>query len=390
MMGAGLEDRKYWVETLVKIAEPVLTALAQKKLKATMPVEGIGDDRYDRANFSYLEAFGRTLAGIAPWLECRSITGSEELLRKKFAELSRTGIDAATDPASPDFMNFGYSYQPIVDAAFLSHALLRAPSELWAKLDERVKRNLAAALKLTRTRKPHFNNWLLFSAMIETALFKMGEDWDRMRVDYAIRQHEQWYVGDGMYGDGPEFHWDYYNSFVIQPMLTDIILTLGDQDQEWANLKAPILERARRYGEIQERLISPEGTFPPIGRSLAYRCGAFQHLAQMGLEKNLPETVAPAQVRSALTAVIARMMKMPGTFDENGWLKVGFCGSQPDIGERYISTGSLYLCATVFLPLGLSPEEDFWKGEPRSWTACKLWSGENLPADHALPYTAIR
>jgi hypothetical protein len=30
-----------------------------------------------------------------------------------------------------------------------------------------------------------------------------------------LRQHEQWYRGDGIYGDGPEFDWDYYNSFVM-------------------------------------------------------------------------------------------------------------------------------------------------------------------------------
>ncbi len=26
-----------------------------------------------------------------------------------------------------------------------------------------------------------------------------------MRIDYAVRQHEQWYKGDGTYGDGPDF-----------------------------------------------------------------------------------------------------------------------------------------------------------------------------------------
>ena len=44
-----------------------------------------------------------------------------------------------------------------------------------------------------------------------------------MRVDYALRQHDQWYKGDGIYGDGPQFHWDYYNSFVIHPMLLDVL-----------------------------------------------------------------------------------------------------------------------------------------------------------------------
>jgi hypothetical protein len=40
-------------------------------------------------------------------------------------------------------------------------------------------------------------------------------------VTTAVNVHETWYKGDGFYGDGPDFHWDYYNSFVIQPMLLE-------------------------------------------------------------------------------------------------------------------------------------------------------------------------
>ena len=79
------------------------------------------------------------------------------------------------------------------------------------------------ALESTRPIQPVFSNWLLFSAMIEAALSMMDAPWDRMRVDYAVRQHQQWYKGDGMYGDGPSFHMDYYNSYVIQPMLLDVL-----------------------------------------------------------------------------------------------------------------------------------------------------------------------
>jgi hypothetical protein len=130
-------------------------------------------------------------------------------------------------------------------------------------------------------------------------------------------------------------------------------------------------------------MISPEGTFPPIGRSLAYRFGVFQHLAQIALRGQLPNGVEPAQVRCALTAVIRRMIGMDGTFDEHGWLRVGLCGHQPDIGETYISTGSLYLCTTVFLPLGLPADAPFWQGEA-DWTAKKMWAGQPLAADSAL------
>jgi hypothetical protein len=242
-----------------------------------------------------------------------------------------------------------------------------------------------AAMRSSRRIRPHFNNWLLFSAMVEAFLHRVGaEDADPMRVDYALRQHEQWYVGDGLYGDGSEFHWDYYNSFVIQPMMIDILEAVGDIFPDWQAMREPILQRARRYAAIQERLISPEGTYPPVGRSLAYRFGALQVLAQMALRRQLPEGIAPAGVRSALTAVIRRQIEAPGTFDEDGWLQIGFAGHQPGLGERYISTGSLYLCSVGLLPLGLPSTDPFWSAPAVPWTAKRIWDGENLPCDHAL------
>ncbi len=382
-MNPEANAREYWLKTMLRIVDVPLRALAERRLKETMPIECLPGNEENRSSFAHLEILGRTLCGMAPWLEVKTV-GEEEELRQEYAELARQAIDAATDPASPDYVNFDYGHQPIVDAAFLAHGILRAPRELWDKLEPRVRRNVINGLKATRSRKPFYCNWLLFSAMIEALLYKVGEDWDPMRIDYALREHEQWFLGDGVYGDGPHFRWDYYNSFVIQPMLLDILETVAHEDSWWSEMKPNVIRRAIRYGEIQERLISPEGTFPPIGRSLCYRFGVFQLLAQLALRHDLPEKVTPAQVRCALEAVIRRMIEMPGTFDENGWLKVGFCGSQINMAERYICTGSLYLCTTVFLPLGLPPEDPFWKDAPEDWTSRKIWSGKDMLRDHAV------
>jgi hypothetical protein len=289
-----------------------------------------------------------------------------------------------TDPKSPDFMNFNEGAQPLVDVAFLTQAVLRAPTELWEKLDTKTRRHLVRALQSTRVIRPWFNNYLLFSAMVEAALSVMGEWWDQVRVDYALREHQSWYLGDGTYGDGPQFHWDYYNSFVIQPMLLDVLDAVAKHSGDWDSMRVPVLARAQRYAAIQERLISPEGTYPAIGRSLAYRFGAFHLLAAMAQRRQLPEGVTPEQVRGALTAVMRRMIEAPGTFDEHGWLTIGFCGHQPAIGEEYISTGSCYLCSAAWLPLGLSSDDPFWKNPARPWTQQKVWAGKDVPADNAL------
>jgi len=378
---AGQKERAYLVKSLVRIADPVLTALSKNELKQQMPVEA---KTGDRKNYTYLEAFGRLLAGMAPWLELGPDQTPEGVLRKKYIELARTGLHNATDPNSVDFMNFNKGAQPVVDAAFLAQALLRAPHQLWDPLDTPTKANIIAAFKSSRVITPGYNNWLLFSATIEAALLKFDNYGDRMRMDYAIKQHQLWYKGDGLYGDGADFHWDYYNSFVIQPMLLDVLQTLQNAGIDQKSTHDTALKRARRYAAIQERLISPEGTYPPIGRSLAYRFGAFQLLSKIVLMHALPDAVKPQQVRAALYTLIKRQLEAPGTFDDKGWLQVGLYGHQLDIGEAYISTGSLYLCSEAFLILGLPPSDEFWQKADEDWTAKKVWKGTDIETDHAI------
>jgi hypothetical protein len=381
--GSDDDDRAYWISVAGKLARPVLENLARRELKRKMPVEqlpGAGREKY-----TYLEGFGRLVCGLSPWLAVEGIGGEEQQQQQNLLSLAQASLDAATDPASPDFMNFSDGGQPLVDAAFLAQAILRAPGALWKPVDARVKKQVVAALKSSRKiPTPKGSNWVLFAAMVEAALLEFGEPTVEERLEACVRNMLGWYAGDGAYGDGEFFHFDYYNSFVIHPMLLDVLAVLRRHDARFAPAQAVELRRATRYAEVQERLIAPDGTFPSLGRSVTYRFGAFQLLAQIALQRELPANLPPAQVRSALTAVVRRMMEAPGTFDENGWLRIGFCGHQPALAERYISTGSLYLCATGLLPLGLPPADAFWQGPPVPWTAQKLWSGESLPADHAL------
>ncbi len=377
--------RQLWLDAMLKIAHPVLDALSRDRLKAEMPVRGKqAPEVY--AHCTYLEAFGRTLMGIAPWLGCRELTGEEEALRQKYAAMARRCLDVAVDPTAADLLNFSEGGQPIVDAAFLAQGILRAPNELWEPLSPVTKTRLLDAMRATRSRCPGYNNWLLFSAMIECLIrYGGGADWDPMRVDYAIRSHMQWYKGDGVYGDGPKFHWDYYNSYVIQPMLIEAVEQTGDFFPEWQKQLPEMEKRLSHYAAIQEHLISPEGTYPLLGRSLCYRFGAFQCLSMAAWRHQLEDTVTPAGVRGGLTAVIRRTMDFSTLFDENSWLTVGVCGSQPGMGEAYISTGSLYLCCAVFLPLGLPENDPFWSAPDAPWTMQRLWSGEDRECEHWIP-----
>src|SRR5205823_3827635 len=195
-------------------------------------------------------------------------------LRQQYCDWTLAAIASAVDKRSPDYMDFGGDRQTIVDTAFLSVGLMRAPTQILAKLLPATRMQLADALRATRGLTVGYNNWLLFAAAIEAALQAMGEPWDRMRVDYALRSHANWYLGDGVYGDGPVFHQDYYNSFVIHPFLLTVIDAVGKQEPAWAAMGDQVHERSVRYAALQERMIAPDGSYPVAGRSITYRCGA--------------------------------------------------------------------------------------------------------------------
>ena len=386
--GRKCGDREFWVESLDRVARPVLENLAAGSLRQNMPVESSSKDLASRAEVTHLEALGRVMVGIAPWLELGPDETPEGKLRAEFIDLSVKAIASAVDPESPDHLNFNKGRQPLVDAAFLAHGLLRAPKQLWGNLDEVTKERLVAELKSSLVIVPGENNWLLFSATVEAALLEFTGSWDSTPVRYALDRFKEWYKGDGWYGDGPAFHMDYYNSFVIHPMMMAVLDVLHShkllEEFDCKEFYDNELGRYARFAAIQERLISPEGTYPAVGRSLCYRFGAFQALSDVCYRHLLPEGIDPAQVRCALTAVMKKQMSAPGTFDEGGWLRPGFCGHQPGLGERYISTGSLYLASSALIALGLPEDDPFWSAPAADWTSKKAWEGVDLPADKAI------
>ncbi len=372
--------RRFWLDTMLKITDPVFINLSRGTLKDNLPNRFYG--KSDRTPFGTLEAFGRSFCGFAPLLDTFIRSDEEDICVKKYRDILTACLDNATAPGSPDYMNFGQrgGSQPLVDAAFLAHGILRS-GRFALSLSRSLKDQVISALEISRRIIPHNCNWILFSCMVEAGIHRLGGQSDRLRVVYGVRQFMQWYKGDGVYGDGAELHIDYYNSFVIVPMLIDIINEFDGIIDEFDEIKPIVLSRAARGAEILERLINRDGTYPYTGRSITYRFGAFQLLSQAMLEHF--SSLSPASVRCGLTEVIKRVTER-SIFDENGWLLHGIYGNQPSLAEDYICTGSLYLCCAVFLPLGLPEKDPFWSAPDEKWTSLRITDGEDVLRDHAL------
>ena len=381
-------DRELWAGILYQMAAPVLSNMSEGKLKENMLVElsPTWDGRDKRV--TYMECFGRLMAGLAPWLSLPDDDTAEGKQRKQLREWALKSYAQSVDPESKDYLLWRKEGQPLVDAAYIAESFLRGYDALWVPLDDLTKQRYIAEFQQLRRVDPPYTNWLLFSSTVECFLKKAGAQTDYYRITSALRKVDEWYVGDGWYSDGEDFAFDYYNSFVIHPMYVECleVMTNGGKQNIW-NVKGGnfpnALKRMQRFGMILERFVSPEGTFPVFGRSITYRTGVLQPLALLSLRGWLPKELPAGQVRAAMTAVIQRMFGDNRNFNAEGYLTLGFNGSQPNISDWYTNNGSLYLASLAFLPLGLPADAPFWTDAPQPWTSKKAWGGEDFPKDHA-------
>ncbi|MDL2353765.1 MAG: DUF2264 domain-containing protein [Pseudomonadota bacterium] len=388
---AGGGERAYMAGLLQKMAEPVLSNMASGALqkKFTLELSPTWDGRDQRV--AYMECFARLIAGMAPWLGLPDDGSAEGRTRRRLQQMALQSYANSVDPASPDCLLWQGHGQVLVDSAYFTNALMRAPHALWEPLDATTKQRIVQQVKNLRRIDPPYINWLLFAAMNEAWLLSIGEQHDPMRMNVAIRKVNEWYVGDGWIKDGESFHFDYYNSFVMFPMLVEILEVLEKQNGPFWNAKpvellAQALKRMQRYAEHLERFISPQGTFPPIGRSLTYRSAAFQPLALLAWRKQLPASLPPGQVRAALHAVHKALWSAPSNFTEDGFLTIGFAGHQPELGDWYSNNGSMYIASASFLALGLPATDTYWTAPALDWTQKKAFAGARFPKDYPVTY----
>lgn len=83
--------------------------------------------------------------------------------------------------------------------------------------------------------------------MVEATLLELTGECNMHPIEYAIMRFKEWYKGDAWYGDGVNLHMDYYNSFVIHPMLLDVLKTMQNI------IKASLIFIRKNYGVFQIR-----------------------------------------------------------------------------------------------------------------------------------------
>ena len=381
-------DRQVWADLCYKISQPVLENMSKGNFQKDFPLElsPTWDGRDTKV--AYLETFARLMAGISPWLALPDDGTPEGKQRKQLHEWAIQAYKNAVDPNSPDKITWlTNTSQPLCDASYLVESFMRAPEATWGQLDEVTKKRYIEGLKSLRTIRPAYNNWLLFRAMVEVFFMSIGEDVDEYALSVGLQKMSEWYLSDGWYSDGPEYAMDYYNSYVMHPMMVEVVEMCKKHKFSTPISLDLAVKRMNRFNTIRERVSSPEGDYPAVGRSVIYRMGAFQTLAMSAWKYGLPKDLTNGSVRSTLTCVMKRMFAVDGNFDDKGYLRLGFAGHQPNLANYYSDNGSLYMTSLVFMPLGLPADHPFWTAPAEPWTSQKAWSGQEFPEDY---HTSLR
>jgi hypothetical protein len=364
--------REIWIDQLVNIVEKPLNYLANGK---TWVIE---NRQEQQPTIGYLETLARIVAGIAPWLALPDDSTEESTRRVQIRELV---IRAITE----NYATFNWKVaQSLVEAAYLAQGFLRARATLWDPLPEIVRTTLIEKFKgtlVTRKEKPYTlkSNWILFYGMVQAFLVMVNAEPDHDFIKVIIQTVEGFYIGDGFYRDGDVFRIDFYNSYVFHSMYIEMLTVLGEEAKREIAIK-----RMTQYSEFLESIISPDGSYPPLGRSIAYRFAAFQPIGHCVLLNRISTQHSYGQLRRALTSVMTKLFIKNSPFIE-GFLALGLCGHQPEIVQFYTNSGSLYVTTLGFIVLGLPEEHSFWKDKEDPTTQERCWSGATFP-----PYNTPR
>ena len=302
---------------------------------------------------SSLEGVARPLWGLIPLT-----VGSGD--DRGWWSLMRRVISEGTDPDHPDYWGpTGSHSQHSVEMAAFGVLLMTVPETAWVPFSEREKDNLLRWLEDIQHVTLVDNNWLFFAVLVQEGLRKIGRadliD-EELQAQY-IQRINDWYLGDGWYGDGPTLPVDHYGAFAIH--FYALLYVHFAKDPKPALVKA-FRERASAFLVPFSYWFAETGEGLMVGRSLTYR---FAMAAFWGMAAVCElEGMRPGQIKGIWARQIRSWRDKP-FFTADGLMTRGYYYPNFIMCEDYNSPTSPYWAMKAFMPLALSEDSAFWQAE---------------------------
>ncbi|MDY3031034.1 MAG: DUF2264 domain-containing protein [Clostridia bacterium] len=203
------------------------------------------------------------------------------------------------------------------------------------------------------------NNWQFFRVLVNLALKKAGMKYSEEKLNDALGNIEEMYIGNGWYTDGHTHRCDYYISFAIHFYSLIYALVMRDEDKERSK---EFINRAERFGKDFIYWFSENSEAVPYGRSLTYR------FAQISFWSACLISGAKPFDYGVIKGIISRHMSdwaAAPICDNSGTLTTGYKYPNMHMTEWYNASGSPYWAFKAFAILMLPDNHLFWKVDPK-------------------------
>ena len=303
------------------------------------------------ASVDALEGFARTFM-----LAAFRIAGAPDTtgdLAAWYAE----GLDAGTDPASPErWLRPDEVDQAKVEAAALAIGLHLTRDVLWANLPARVQGQVVDYLSAVIGGSYPPINWVWFRIVVEQFLASVGAPYSRTDVEEDLALADTFFREAGWIADGASRSFDHYTGWALHlyPVLWETMLAPDD----------PFRERMPRYRAALDEfladavaLVGADGGPLIQGRSLTYRFAAAAPFWAGALAGTT--AVEPGLLRRAASGIVAHFADR-GAPDAAGTLSLGWHDAWRPIAQTYSGPGSPYWASKGMLGIALPASHPVW------------------------------
>ena len=346
-----MRSRSDFQEAALVMFEPLLPYLKAQGGRMDFDEGGASFDMQS----SSVEGVVRPLWGLVPLAMGGGDTTHWPVLRRAISE--------GVDPAHPNYWGPAHDYsQRCVEMAALGMTLMLLPEEGWYPFPDKDRENLVTWIEEIQRVELVDNNWLFFAILVQEGLRRIGRadlvD-DSLQARYLARI-EEWYLGDGWYGDGPELPIDHYNGFALHfyALLYAQYAVSPDPD-----LCRRFRQRAGLFAIDFAQWFAETGETVMVGRSLIYR---FAVAAFWGIAGTAEQDVlSMGEIKGIWARQIRSWRDLP-IFTSNGLLSRGYAYPNLVMCEEYNSPTSPYWAMKAFFPLALPADSDFWRAEEKA------------------------
>ncbi|HSL30355.1 MAG TPA: DUF2264 domain-containing protein [Anaerolineales bacterium] len=306
-----------------------------------------------------IESFARIASAWGAWLRnpANPATLTFDDREIDLEKLLHRALLDGTDPSNPStyWGDIGHMDQRIVESADIAVAIWMSRKRVFNHMTAAEQIQIVSWLAQVDGKGTYTDNWILFTAMVQSVRYHLGFPCPEEELDYRLLQVGEFYRGDGWYADGPSAEFELYNAWMFG---WHYLLWAWIDGERRPDHRQLVLERGRSFIDGFLHFFGANGSYPAWGRSVVYRFAAVAPFATgylLGITSQEPGLLR------RVSSGCMRYFYDHGMFDPDAhFLRQGYHGNFPPAGEAYISPGSPYWCCHGLFALTFDRDDPFW------------------------------